>query len=429
MTLSVVISGCLIFISRCRPVSNSDAVQNQSELGGFPLFNLHQDGSNFQQENLHSRSPSLPPPGFMSVSQDFGQSFVAQQGSYYAQKPQVPILQRHHSTGARHFLVNERGEIVGHVPAGSIGGYVQGVNCFNVTPSFHGVPEVHPFHDEEAHRHTMAKTADAVADRMQHQRHHTEPILMRLDHTSEFNDDFDQALVGENIEGLEEADEISRSSSRGGVVEETQFSYASTLMKSPPDPAANPKHSSQLFTAGASLTKSRPKMVYNVKFKRSQRNFILGDRITRDIKIGTYVKVEADRGEDLGIVFGVVPMDKFRPKQMSGEGDNSASSQSCHVGDLKKIMRVATNDEISLLEVKSEEEEELLKICRTKAHQRGLPMTVVDAEYQFDRHKLTFFFEAEGRIDFRELVRDLFSMYKTRIWMQQLDKLGAVKED
>ena len=49
-------------------------------------------------------------------------------------------------------------------------------------------------------------------------------------------------------------------------------------------------------------------------------------------------------------------------------------------------------------------------------------MNVVDAEYQFDRHKLTFFFEAEGRIDFRELVRDLFSMYKTRIWMQQLDK-------
>ncbi|GMI21928.1 hypothetical protein TeGR_g5124, partial [Tetraparma gracilis] len=40
-------------------------------------------------------------------------------------------------------------------------------------------------------------------------------------------------------------------------------------------------------------------------------------------------------------------------------------------------------------------------------------------------HKLTFFFEAEGRIDFRELVRDLFSIYKTRIWMQQLDKVGA----
>jgi cell fate regulator YaaT (PSP1 superfamily) len=72
--------------------------------------------------------------------------------------------------------------------------------------------------------------------------------------------------------------------------------------------------------------------------------------------------------------------------------------------------------------MKREEEDELLKICRGKVGQRGLPMTVVDAEYQFDRHKLTFFFEAEGRVDFRELVRDLFSMYKTRIWMQQLDK-------
>jgi hypothetical protein len=57
-------------------------------------------------------------------------------------------------------------------------------------------------------------------------------------------------------------------------------------------------------------------------------------------------------------------------------------------------------------------------------------MHVIDAEYQFDRHKLTFFFEAEGRIDFRELVRDLFSIYKTRIWMQQLDKtdLGSKQQ-
>ena len=50
-------------------------------------------------------------------------------------------------------------------------------------------------------------------------------------------------------------------------------------------------------------------------------------------------------------------------------------------------------------------------------------MHVLDAEYQFDRHKLTFFFEADGRIDFRELVRDLFSIYKTRIWMQQVSVL------
>lgn len=50
-----------------------------------------------------------------------------------------------------------------------------------------------------------------------------------------------------------------------------------------------------------------------------------------------------------------------------------------------------------------------------------LPMTILDAEYQFDRHKLTYYFEADRRIDFRELVSELFSLYKTRIWMQQVD--------
>jgi PSP1 C-terminal conserved region len=143
--------------------------------------------------------------------------------------------------------------------------------------------------------------------------------------------------------------------------------------------------------------------IYAVKFKRSQRNFVLGSRVNRELKIGTYVKVEADRGEDLGIVVG-------RPdKSFIRDGP-------------KRILRLATHDEVSLLALKREEEEELLSVCRQKAQQRGLPMNVVDAEYQFDRHKLTFFFEAEGRVDFRELVRDLFSMYKTRIWMQQLDK-------
>ncbi len=146
------------------------------------------------------------------------------------------------------------------------------------------------------------------------------------------------------------------------------------------------------------------KSVYCVKFKRTQRNFCLGPRLgQRDLKIGTYVKVEADRGEDLGIVYGKV-------------------TSGVHAADLKRIIRLATHDEVSLLAMKRDEEEELLQICRTKVIQRGLPMHVVDAEYQFDRHKLTFFFEAEGRVDFRDLVRELFSMYKTRIWMQQLDK-------
>ena len=56
-------------------------------------------------------------------------------------------------------------------------------------------------------------------------------------------------------------------------------------------------------------------------------------------------------------------------------------------------------------------------------------MTILDAEYQFDRHKLTFYFEADRRIDFRELVSELFSQYKTRIWMQQVDTSAPCYQD
>jgi hypothetical protein len=192
--------------------------------------------------------------------------------------------------------------------------------------------------------------------------------------------------------------------------------HASSMDALPPY-FESPTH---LPTAGAGLLS--PKVVYYVKFKRTQRNFVLGPRINRDLKIGTYVKVEADRGEDLGIVVGKIPADKYsfanRNQYTAGMGPPPGTG----VADLKRIIRLATHDEVALLGMKREEEEELLGICRAKVHQRGLPMHVVDAEYQFDRHKLTFFFEAEGRVDFRELVRDLFSMYKTRIWMQQLDK-------
>eukprot|EP00541_Cyclophora_tenuis_P008319 CAMPEP_0116550082 /NCGR_PEP_ID=MMETSP0397-20121206/5236_1 /TAXON_ID=216820 /ORGANISM="Cyclophora tenuis, Strain ECT3854" /LENGTH=412 /DNA_ID=CAMNT_0004074887 /DNA_START=62 /DNA_END=1300 /DNA_ORIENTATION=+ len=193
------------------------------------------------------------------------------------------------------------------------------------------------------------------------------------------------------------------------------------------------------MTAGVSF--SRPRVVYTVKFKRTQRNFIPASRLGLDIKIGCYVKVEADRGEDLGIVVSKIPADKlsgsgrgsYRSAGGPGMGGdmgmmspNTAAISAAGIADLKRIIRLATHDEVSLLAVKREEEEELLRVCRSKVRQRGLAMHVVDAEYQFDRHKLTFFFEAEGRIDFRELVRDLFSMYKTRIWMQQLDKnVGA----
>jgi len=262
-----------------------------------------------------------------------------------------------------------------------------------------------------------------------------------------FEDDLTHPLVGEHID--DPGDDSGTNSSNHGMMGKgakqnplqantahagNHSSHSAvSLEQVAPVTHYNAVENAHHHAASASAS-SGPRTVYNVKFKRTQRNFITGPRVTRDLKIGCYVKVEADRGEDLGIIVGMVPAEKynvsgrssFRSNELTAgaippAGNGSPSGAS----DLKRIIRNATHDEVSLLAVKREEEEELLKICRGKVRQRALPMHVIDAEYQFDRHKLTFFFEAEGRIDFRELVRDLFSMYKTRIWMQQLDKNGT----
>ncbi|OAV89995.1 hypothetical protein PTTG_28464 [Puccinia triticina 1-1 BBBD Race 1] len=83
----------------------------------------------------------------------------------------------------------------------------------------------------------------------------------------------------------------------------------------------------------------------------------------------------------------------------------------------KKIFGRASAADVQALHLKTEEERKALSLCRAKALQRGLRMQVKDAEWQWDRRKLTFFFVADKRIDFRELVKDLFRTWKTRIWM------------
>jgi hypothetical protein len=246
------------------------------------------------------------------------------------------------------------------------------------------------------------------------------------------DEDFSHPLLGENIEVpgddgayMMHGQGQSRQHMRGhpGSMDQMPGHYGN--MES--------GHQHHLPTAGSAPPV--PKIVYNVKFKKTQRCFAVGPRINGDLKMGTYVKVEADRGEDLGIIIGRVPTEKYnlpgRSNFRGNMGEMGIIPPPTGLGpagpvDLKRIIRLATHDEVALLQIKREEEDELLRICRAKVRQRALPMHVVDAEYQFDRHKLTFFFEAEGRIDFRELVRDLFSIYKTRIWMQQLDKTTSV---
>ena len=87
---------------------------------------------------------------------------------------------------------------------------------------------------------------------------------------------------------------------------------------------------------------------------------------------------------------------------------------------LRPVIRSATKDDTLRYEGNKEKEEEAKKICIDKIAEHGLVMKIVDAEYTFDNSKLLFYFTSDGRVDFRELVKDLASIFKTRIELRQI---------
>ncbi|KNE55480.1 hypothetical protein AMAG_17788 [Allomyces macrogynus ATCC 38327] len=142
------------------------------------------------------------------------------------------------------------------------------------------------------------------------------------------------------------------------------------------------------------------------------------------ITVGDLVIVEADRGKDLGKVIH----DQVRPHQIQAlQATQSEALRELHRVNReihpKRIYWLARPQEVALLVAKSQDEAKAMAVCATKVRQRKLPMEVVDAEYQWDRRRLTFYFVADHRIDFRELVRELFKIYKTRIWMMAVDAI------
>eukprot|EP00033_Pygsuia_biforma_P002801 GCRY01003094.1.p1 GENE.GCRY01003094.1~~GCRY01003094.1.p1 ORF type:complete len:688 (+),score=126.58 GCRY01003094.1:262-2325(+) len=147
--------------------------------------------------------------------------------------------------------------------------------------------------------------------------------------------------------------------------------------------------------------------VFEVEFKHNRRMFFLGPRTPLHIDLGDYVMVEADRGTDLGFVNEVYPKDAFSPRLI-----NSLA---------KRIVRLALETEVKDLTVKYVDEIKCLQVIKTMVARKKLPMEVVDCEYQFDRKKLSFYFESNHRIDFRDLVKELFKLYKTRIWLRGCD--------
>ncbi|RMG67029.1 MAG: hypothetical protein D6715_05605 [Calditrichaeota bacterium] len=131
------------------------------------------------------------------------------------------------------------------------------------------------------------------------------------------------------------------------------------------------------------------------------------------LKPGEYVIVEADKGEDIGKVVNLGKI-FLRPEQAEEE-------------KLANVMRKASDEELEQLEKNRRLEEEAIKICKKKIFRHGLNMNLVDAEYQLDHKKLTFYFTAPHRVDFRKLVRDLAGHFKTRIELRQIGVRDAAR--
>ncbi|ORZ40296.1 PSP1 C-terminal conserved region-domain-containing protein, partial [Catenaria anguillulae PL171] len=161
--------------------------------------------------------------------------------------------------------------------------------------------------------------------------------------------------------------------------------------------------------------------LYIVEFKAGRSDiYYFADETGSNsvINKGDLVIVEADRGKDLGKVINnsITPhqIHLLQAQQSEALSDLHRVNREIHP---KRIYRLAQPQEVQMLMTKMQDEAKALAVCQTKVRQKKLPMNVVDAEYQWDRRKLTFYFIADRRIDFRELVRDLFKIYKTRIWM------------
>ncbi|HET7621301.1 MAG TPA: regulatory iron-sulfur-containing complex subunit RicT [Gemmatimonadaceae bacterium] len=148
-----------------------------------------------------------------------------------------------------------------------------------------------------------------------------------------------------------------------------------------------------------------------VAFKGNRKEFYLwdGEELPRP---DSSVIVEADRGEDLGRVRSV---GELAAKRCSGCAHGCGNEQP----RLRMLRPASSDDERRAAELRTQDEEVRRKAMeRVKAH--GLVMKVSDAEWQWDRKKLTFYFTAEKRVDFRALVRDLASAFRTRIELKQI---------
>lgn len=252
------------------------------------------------------------------------------------------------------------------------------------------------------------------------------------------------------------------------------FGFGANLSLSPAQAGIPPTILSYPNASFNLATHKGPLFLTEFKAGRTEIFYVVDIDSSVQVKVGDLVIVEADRGEDLGRITGEVSISKIRQlvaqypavdsignsptnsstgsyhfnsthsvhssHHFSGQDDhgNSSANVNHNLAGLKeseiaallaskeispkRVHRKASVLDVKFLQAKAQEEALAMVRCQARIRQKKLPMSVVDAEYQWDRNKLTFYFAADRRIDFRELVRDLFRIYKTRIWMCAVDK-------
>ena len=143
--------------------------------------------------------------------------------------------------------------------------------------------------------------------------------------------------------------------------------------------------------------------VVGIRFRNAGKIYYF-DPKDFEMEVGSHAIVETARGVEYGTVL-------IAPREVS---DDQV------VQPLKPVIRIATEEDTKTVERNREREKSAYKTCQEKIEKHGLEMKLVQAEYTFDNNKLLFYFTADGRIDFRELVKDLASVFRTRIELRQI---------
>ena len=143
--------------------------------------------------------------------------------------------------------------------------------------------------------------------------------------------------------------------------------------------------------------------IVGVRFKKNGKTYFFNPK-ELELKVGMHVIVETARG----VEYGEVSM------------DTREATESEIVSPLKDVIRIATPEDDQVFESNGEKAKRAYDICLEKIQKHKLDMKLIDVEYTFDNNKVLFYFTADGRIDFRELVKDLASVFRTRIELRQV---------